>query len=76
MVATATHIREYLTLLEGGNSEEVPPVDEFLTALDKRSIKMLYDSHGEQFLEFVRERPAKALPIILSRVLQKVRKYP
>nr|XP_024363846.1 paired amphipathic helix protein Sin3-like 4 [Physcomitrium patens] len=70
---TAKLVGDYITKQEeqNGKAEALPPVDEFLSAINLRCIERIYGDHGLDMLEAVRKNTSRAMPVIHSRLVQK-----
>lgn len=70
---TAKLVGEYIAKQEeqNGKAEALPPVDEFLSAINLRCIERIYGDHGLDMLEAVRKNTSRAMPVIHSRLVQK-----
>nr|XP_024382615.1 paired amphipathic helix protein Sin3-like 4 isoform X2 [Physcomitrium patens] len=70
---TAKLVGEYTTKQEelSGKAEALPPMDEFLSAINLRCIERIYGDHGLDMLEAVRKNMSRAMPVIHSRLVQK-----
>uniref|UniRef100_A0A7I4FH13 Histone deacetylase interacting domain-containing protein n=1 Tax=Physcomitrium patens TaxID=3218 RepID=A0A7I4FH13_PHYPA len=56
---------------QNGKMEPLPPVDEFLSAINLRCIERIYGDHGLDMLEALRKNTSRAMPVIHSRLVQK-----
>ncbi|XP_024382732.1 paired amphipathic helix protein Sin3-like 4 isoform X2 [Physcomitrium patens] len=70
---TAKLVGEYTSKQEeqSGQAEALPPVDEFLSAINLRCIERIYGDHGLDMLEAVRKNTSRAMPVVHSRLVQK-----